>query len=479
VGDNVHRDPLTELTASAAVRAMRSGELRAVSYASALLSAAQAETGLNAFITLESEAVLEGARLADKARSAGSNLGALHGLPIAVKDSVHVAGMPATNGTKSLADFRPRADAEIVARLREAGALVLGKTNMTELSFGWTSNNGTFGAVRNPYHPDLVPGGSSGGSAAAVSGRVAPMAIGADTLGSIRIPAAFCGVVGFRPTFGRYPNRGAFGLTDDKLDQLGPIARTVDDIALFDSVFTGAEPVLPRRSLAGVRIGVPPFYFQGIESTVSTVIDVALARLLDAGAVLVDVDVPASIQTAFDVAAAIMLFESMPSVTGYLDTSDAGVTFDELVEQLADGKREFFMSVAMPPGRPPQDAYDAMLAQRVELQAAVRQYFQGHDVTMLAFPSVGAPPPPIGEEHHVRIDGEEVSFFGAFGRNTALAPAAGIPALTLPAGMSSTGLPVGLELTGASGDDREVLELGAAIERALGFRGPGRARLVR
>jgi Asp-tRNA(Asn)/Glu-tRNA(Gln) amidotransferase A subunit family amidase len=479
MGDAVHRDPLTELTASAAVQAMRSGELRAVSYASALLDAAQASVDLNAFITLDPEAVLDGARLADKARSAGAELGALHGLPIAVKDSVHVAGMPATNGTKSLADFRPRADAEIVTRLREAGALVLGKTNMTELSFGWTSNNGTFGPVHNPYHPDLVPGGSSGGSAAAVSGRIAPLAIGADTLGSIRIPAAFCGVVGFRPTFGRYPNGGAFGLTDDKLDQLGPLARSVEDIALFDTVLSGAAPALPKRSLSGVRIGVPPFYHGGIESTVRAVTDDALAKLLAAGAVLVDVDVSADIQTSFDVAAAIMLFESMPSVSRYLETNNAGVTFDELVSRLADGKREFFTSVVIPPGRPPREAYEAMLTQREKVQAAVRAYFAENEVAMLVFPSVGAPPPPIGEEHHVQIDGDEVSFFGAFGRNTALAPAAGLPALSLPAGLSSTGLPVGIELTAPTGADRELLELGAAVERVLEFRGTGRPRLER
>jgi Asp-tRNA(Asn)/Glu-tRNA(Gln) amidotransferase A subunit family amidase len=473
------RDPLIELTAAAAVRAIRSGELRAVTYATALLQEAHARADLNAFMTLDPDAVLESARASDAKRSSGAELGLLHGLPIAVKDSVHVAGMPATNGTASLADFRPPADAGIVRRFREEGALVLGKTGMTELSFGWTSNNGTFGAVHNPYDPALVPGGSSGGSAAAVAARIAPLAIGADTLGSIRIPASFCGVVGFRPTWGRYPNDGAFSLTDDKLDQLGPLARSVEDVALFDAVFSGATPELPKRSLAGVRIGVPPFYHGGIESTVRAVTDDALAKLLDAGAVLVDVDVSADIRAAFDVAAAIMLFESMPNVSRYLDTHDVGVTFDELVSRLADGKREFFMSVAMPPGRPPQEAYDAMLTQRVKLQAAVRDYFVENNLAMLAFPSVGAPPPSIGEEHHVQIDGEEVSFFGAFGRNTALSPAAGLPALSLPAGLSTTGLPVGFELTAAAGADRELLELGAAVERVLGFRGPGRPQRAR
>ena len=152
------------------------------------------------------------------------------------------------------------------------------------------------------------------------------------------------------------------------------------------------------------------------------------------------------------------------------------MTFDDLVSRLADGQREFFTQVAMPPGRPPQEAYEGMLAQRAGLQATVDGYFADNDVAMIAFPAVGAPPPPIGEEHDVIVDGETVSFFAAFGRNTALAPAAGLPALTVPAGLSSTGLPVGLELTGLPGRDRELLELGAAVERVLGFTGePPRA----
>lgn len=471
------RNPFAELSAAAAVRAMRDGELRAVSYATALLEACEANADLNAFITLDGEEVLRAARSADRRRNSGAPLGILHGLPIPVKDSIHTLDYPTTNGTRSMIGHRPTKDADIVRGIVEAGGIVMGKTNLTELSFGWTSNNGTFGPVRNPYQHDLVPGGSSGGSAAAVAARLAPLAIGADTLGSIRIPAAFCGVVGFRPSYGRYPNSGSFGLTDDRLDQLGPLARRVEDIALIDSVFSHGESQLPKRSLAGVRIAAPPFYWSGLESTVGSVADDAIHRLEAAGAVVVRAEIPSTMQAAFDVAAAIMLFEAMPSTQRYLDAFAVDVGFDELVEQMADGQRQFFTDVALHPGRPPQEAYDAMLVVQRQLLDSVREYFAEHGIEMLVFPSVAAPPPPIGEEHEVVVNGERVSFFAAFGRNTALAPAAGLPALTLPAGLSSTGLPVGIELTGLPGSDRNVLALGATIEQLLEFRGKGRPSL--
>lgn len=178
-------------------------------------------------LTLEPELVLEAARSADKARAAGQATGLLYGLPIPVKDSVDTKGLPTSNGTRSMRGFRPKDDATLVKRLLANVVIVMGKTNMTELSFGWDSNNGTFGPVRNPYDRDRIPGGSSGGSAAAVAARAAPIAIAADTLGSIRVPATLCGIAGLRPTFGRYPDDGIFSLTANMFDQTGllPAAR--------------------------------------------------------------------------------------------------------------------------------------------------------------------------------------------------------------------------------------------------------------
>jgi len=469
------RHPFAELSATAAARAIRTGEMRAVSYAEVLVEEARTAAALNVFITFEPDVVLEAAHQADRLRNSGATLGPLHGIPIAVKDSINATGMPTTNGTASLSAFRPAANAAVVQRVVDSGAIVMGKTNLTELSFGWTSNNGTFGAVRNPYRHDLVPGGSSGGSAAAVAARIAPLSIGADTLGSIRVPAAFCGVAGYRPTFGRYPNSGAFGLTQDKLDQVGPMARTVEDLALFDSVFSGTAPSPERPPLAGIRIGIPPYYHSGLEASVQAVVDNAYDRLRDAGAVLVVTEIPDIMRSAFDIAATIMLFEAASGVRRYLDTNRTGVGFDELVERIADGKREFFHDVAVA-NRPPRETFDKVLLLRAELKAGVHDFISGQGIDAILVPAVSAPPPLIGEEHHVRIGGAEVSFFDAFGRNTALSPTAGLPSLTIPAGLTPAGLPVSLGLDALPGRDRPLLQLGLAIEEAVAFRGRGRER---
>ncbi len=181
---------LIELTATAAVRALRQGDIKAEDYASALLARCEAAKSLNAFITLEPTRVLEAARAADRLRESGAPLSPLHGLPIPIKDSVNTRDFPTTGGTKALRSFRPREDAPLVRKLVDAGGIVMGKTNIHELSFGWTSNNLEFGAVKNPYDPTRIPGGSSGGTAAAVAARMAPLGVAEDTEGSIRVPAA-------------------------------------------------------------------------------------------------------------------------------------------------------------------------------------------------------------------------------------------------------------------------------------------------
>jgi Asp-tRNA(Asn)/Glu-tRNA(Gln) amidotransferase A subunit family amidase len=168
---------LTDLTAVAAVTAMRTDEIKAEDYARALLDRAQALQALNAFRTLDREMVLEAARAADHARASGAALGVLHGLPIPVKDSVNTKALPTSNGTRALRDFRPKDNAAVLKALFAQGAILMGKSNIHELSYGWTSNNGVFGPVRNPYDTNRVPGGSSGGSAAAVAARIAPLAI--------------------------------------------------------------------------------------------------------------------------------------------------------------------------------------------------------------------------------------------------------------------------------------------------------------
>ena len=199
---------LVELTATQAVAAMKAGDITAEAYAAALLVRADSLKFLNALISQDTDQVLEAARSADQLRAAGGELRPLHGLPLLLKDNINTAALATTAGTPGLRNNRPRHDAPVAAALFRAGGILFGKANMHELALGATSNNSAFGAVQNPYDPSKIPGGSSGGNASAVAARIVPAGLGTDTGGSVRIPAALCGVAGFRPTTGRYPSRG-------------------------------------------------------------------------------------------------------------------------------------------------------------------------------------------------------------------------------------------------------------------------------
>ena len=460
---------LSELTAVAAVAAMRRGDISSENYAQDLLDRAQSLEKLNTFRTLDREMVLEAARAADKARAAGRSLGVLHGLPIPVKDSVNTRDLPTSNGTRALRDFRPKDDAAVLKPLFGQGAILMGKTNIHELSYGWTSNNGVYGPVRNPYDTNRVPGGSSGGSAAAVAARIAPLAIAEDTLGSIRVPATMCGLAGLRPSFGRYPGDGIMPLTSNKFDQVGPVARSVADLALFDSVSSGNDDPISATPLRGIRIGVSPAYFLGgLDPEVERIVDDAFLKLSAAGATLVWTEIPAIANEAMGVTATIILYETMPSISAFLEEQGTGISFDQLLQQASEGMQAVFKAIVLPPNRPPQDVYESMLVKREQIKVEIQRYFQQQGISALAFPPVMIPPPMIGEDSEVTISGQKVPLFVAMARNTSLGSCASMASLILPAGMTYTGLPIGMEFAALGGKDRELLSLGLTLERALG-----------
>jgi len=460
---------LTDLSAVAALLAIRNGEIKAEDYAHALLEKAQHLESLNAFRTLDTEPVLEAAKAADKARASGAVLGALHGLPIPVKDSVNSKALPTTNGTGALRDFRPREDAAVLKSLLADGAILMGKTNLHELSYGWTSNNGIFGAVRNPYEPNHVPGGSSGGSAVAVAARMAPLAVAEDTWGSIRVPASMCGLAGLRPSFGRYPDDGIMPLTDAKFDQVGPLARSVADLALFDAVVTGDRAPLLATRLKGVRIGIASKSFLiDLDPEVERITTEAFHKLRAAGVTLVEAELPDAVKTAMETASTIIAYETMPAIAAFLEAQGTGVTFDQLLQQASESMQGAFKGYALPPNRPTQDAYESALTQRQQIRQEIRRYFELHGLIALAFPPIMVPPPRIGEEDEVDIRGQKVSLLVAMGRNTALGSCASMASLVLPAGLTSNGLPVGLEFDALTGSDRSLLALGLSLEKVLG-----------
>jgi len=460
---------MTELSATAAVEAMRKGDIKAEEYARALLDKAQELENLNAFRILDREMVLEAARAADKARASGAALGTLHGLPIPVKDSVNTKDLPTSQGTGALRDFKPRDDAAVLKPLFAQGAILMGKTNLHELSYGWTSNNRIFGPVRNPYNRDRVPGGSSGGSGAVVAARIAPLAIAEDTLGSIRVPASMCGLAGFRPTFGRYPNAGLMPLTSNKFDQVGALARCTADLSLFDTALTGDREQIRALSLKGVRIGISPEYFwSGLDPEVERVSNEALRKLSEAGATLVTAEVPERAKAAMEIALTVIAYDTVPSISGFLEEQETGMNFEQMLEQASEELQSVMKGFALPPNRPSQEVYESMLAQREDLRKSIRTYFEAHGIVALAFPSVMIAPPTIGQDVEFDICGQKVSMSVAMSRNISLGSCASMASLVLPAGMTSDGFPVGMEFDALMGDDRQLLASGVLFEKALG-----------
>ena len=463
-------DEMIVLSAAEAVHAMREGHMTALAYAEAILARCAAGADLNAFITLDPEAVRAKARAADARREAGEVLGPLHGLPVPIKDSINTADLPTTAGTSALRGFTPATDASVVARLRAAGAIVLGKTNLHELSLGWTSNNLAFGPVRNPWDRMRIPGGSSGGSAAAVAAGMAPLALAEDTEGSIRVPAALCGIAGFRPTTGRYPNDGCAPITAE-FDQVGPVARHVSDLVLFDDVMTGdTSPVAPPP-LAGLRLGMAPdYYFAGLDPAVAEAVDGVIERLEQAGATIVRADMPGLGALIEAITLTVQIHDVIPALTRWLAQSGAGIGYEALNAEVSPDVKAVLDAFAVPgaPGAIPEELYAAAISTHLPaLKAMFADWFADNRVDALLLPATMILPPLIGEDGTVRIAGSEVPFQTAISRNIAPGSTAGLPGLVLPVAIAG-GLPVAIELDGPEGSDRKLLGIGLAIEALLG-----------
>jgi len=296
-----------QLSAVDLVAAVRRGDVKAVDCATAFLDRIEATDGtLNAFLAVDRSGAVARAADIDARRQAGQPLGPLAGLPVAVKDALCTADLPTTCGSKMLAGYRPPYDAEVVARLRRADAVIVGKTNMDEFAMGGSNENSAFGPVRNPWDTTRAPGGSSGGSAACVAADMAPVAIGSDTGGSIRQPAGLCGITGLKPTYGRVSRRGLVAFASS-LDQIGPMARSAADCALVMETIAGhdagdstslAADVPPytkslERPLTGLRIGrVAEHFAAGLDPEVARGVEEAFAVLKAAGATIHDVTLP-------------------------------------------------------------------------------------------------------------------------------------------------------------------------------------------
>ena len=455
---------LHDLGVGAAAKAIRAGEISAEQLADALLARAAAFANLNAFIALDPDRVREAARKADKQRAANTPLSPLHGVPLALKDNLNTAEMPTTGGTPGLANNRPKRNAVIVDKLFAAGAINFGKTNLHELAYGISNNNAAHGPARNPYAPDHIPGASSGGTGVAVSARVVPGGIGSDTGGSVRIPAALCGIVGFRPTTGRWSQAGIVPISHTR-DTAGPMTRSVADCALLDGVVTGGPTEVAAAQLKGLRLGVPKQHFwENLDIELEKICRSALERLADAGIELIDVDMSEEARLDREAGFPIALYETVADLNVYLAEHQTGLDYAALVAKVASPDVKGILQSLVGTGAVPETAYRQALEQRKVLQETYGRHFRDHRIAAIVFPTTPAPAAKIGEDEMFLLNGKAVPTFPTFISNTSPGSVGGIPGISLPVGMTAAGLPVGIELSGPEASDQQLLAIAAAVE---------------
>jgi aspartyl-tRNA(Asn)/glutamyl-tRNA(Gln) amidotransferase subunit A len=445
-------DP-TELSLAEAGRLLRARRLSAEELTRAYLARIdRQQPRLNAFVTVTADTALRAARTADRELRAGRDRGPLHGIPIGHKDMFLTRGVRTTAGSRLLADFVPRRDAAVVRRLRAAGAVLLGKLQTHEFAYGATCDSPAFGPVRNPWDLERSPGGSSGGTAAAVAARLVAAGTGSDTGGSIRIPAGWCGVVGLKPTYGRVSCAGLLPLSAT-LDHAGPIGRRVGDVARLYAAMMDGEgrppaPGHPPRPIRGLVLGVPrEHFYERLDPGVDAALRAALRTLERLGARLEPVSLP-RIGYAHAAALAIMLTEGTAVHAGRLATKAA-----DYVRMLV----ELGLFV-------PGPAYVRALEVRALLRHELDACLAGR-VRALVVPTLPVAAIRHGERR-VTIGGATESVAVAVWRLTHPFNVTGHPALQVPAGFTPAGLPVGMQIVGARFDEATVFRVGAAYEAA-------------
>jgi Asp-tRNA(Asn)/Glu-tRNA(Gln) amidotransferase A subunit family amidase len=470
-------DLLIGLTASDVAELLEWRVLTSEQYARAVLDRADRLQPWNAFVTRTSpEVVLEAARQSDRRRARGRAKGPLDGVPFVIKDNFDSADLPTTSGTPALSGNRPAANAAVLQSLLDGGAILIGKANMHELAFGVTSNNPATGAVHNPYDPDKIPGGSSGGSAVAVASGIVPIALGSDTAGSVRIPAALSGTAGFVPSPGRYPRDGLMVVSNTQ-DRVGTLARSVRDLVLLDRVLVAdkGHVVRPAR-LRGLRLGVDRANFaNNLDPAVSFLFERALTELRARGVVLVEVPVlprPDFLATIGSLRQTIGFYEAPINTAHYLSqNARPSLTIQQLAAGIATPEVSLIFSNFLLPGARgaiTPDAYHQALTARDRLREAYRTYFKSQQVAGVLLPTTVLPARPIGQDAVVDLNGTPVPTTLIYSQNTVPASYAGLTSLSVPIGLTDDGLPVGIELDGAEGDDEKVLGIGLMLEHVFG-----------
>jgi len=459
-------DEISEISLTAAADRIRRRELSPVELVQATVDRIDAYgKTLNAYIAWYPEQAVQQARKAEDALARGRPVGPLHGVPIAVKDLFFTAGLPTTAGARVLADFVPQEDATVIHRLKEAGAILLGKLNLHELAYGVTNENPHFGPVRNPWNLNRISGGSSGGSAAAVAASLCLASLGTDTGGSIRIPASCCGVVGLKPTYGRVSRNGILPLAWS-LDHVGPITRTVEDAALMLQVLAGEDsrdvttsalPVpdyarLLGGDLKGLRIGLASAFFTDpaeVDPSVMAAVREALQTMESVGARVEEVSVP--------------FLRHAPAIQYITLATEASANHARLLrtrgrELGLDVRRRLELGefITAPQYVRAQQGRRLLMQ---ELAAVFRR------VDLLITPTLPVVAPPIGDQT-LTIHGVEKRVQPTLTRCTSFVNLTGLPAISLPCGSDADGLPVGLQLIGQPFDEATLLRGAYAYQQA-------------
>jgi len=422
---------------------------------------------LNTIISLHPDA-REQARLLDAERQRSGPRSLLHGIPVVIKDNYNTTDMPTTGASQSLADFVPNQEATQLRLLREAGAIILAKTNLHEFAYGITSISSLGGQTRNPYDPSRVPGGSSGGTAAAVAAGFAAVGMGSDTCGSIRIPAAFNNLAGLRPSKGFSSIHGIMPLSSTQ-DVAGPLARSIEDLAIVLDLTVGYDPLdtatrlvqehtltnlkaqLGSVQISGLRIGRLTSYFEAADTEIRELLDATLAELELAGAVVTDIEVPDRARLIAE--SGLIGHEFERDLDAYLQQFGS-TNYSSLEGIVAGGLYHEAVALLLSRSAAAEldnDRYQAALIARQELRQTLANLLSANQLDVIAYPPIAALPVLTGESQP--------------GNNCSLSGNSGFPALSLPVGFTAGGLPVGIELLGAELDDARLLAIGYAIEQ--------------
>ncbi len=477
---------LADLTIAEAGHGLRKGDFTSVDLLDAVdRRAAVTEAHLHAFLTMDHDGARAAAEAADAALAAGNDLGPLHGIPVALKDNMCTIGVDTTASSQILAGWKPPYDATVTARLKDAGAVIVGKTNLDEFAMGSSTENSAFGTTRNPWNTDTVPGGSSGGSAAAVAVGSAFGAFGSDTGGSIRQPAALTGTVGVKPTYGLVSRYGLIAFASS-LDQIGPFARTVDDAAVLLEAVAGWDrrdatsingPVPDLRGgleegVAGLRVGiVTELSGDGIDPQVLAATKGIADKLSDAGAEVIEVSVPASefALSAYYLIAPAECSANLARFDGVRyghRTTVEGTTEDMMSHSRAEGfgpeviRRILLGTYALSAGY-----YDAFYGQAQKVRTLVRNDFAAayERADVLISPTSPTTAFKVGE----RAADPIAMYYSDV--CTVASNLSGDPAMSVPIGLDSGGLPIGFQVMAPALGEEMMFRVAAEVERLAGF----------